>query len=84
MMKDYNKEIDACEFKILQQTEAIKNAKEKIKQLNQKIKKLKEAQESNERKKIMKLIKTNKIKTAEEFEKILDAAQGRQEENQNF
>lgn len=83
-MKDYNKEIEACEFKILQQNEGIKNAKEKIKQLNKKIKQLKEAQQREERKKIMKLISVNKIKTAEEFEKILDAAQSRQEENQQF
>lgn len=83
-MKDYAKEIEACEFKILQCNEAIKNAKQKIKQLNQKIKKLKESQQREERKKIMKLISANKIKTAEEFEKILDAAQSRQEENQQF
>lgn len=83
-MKDYSKEIEACEFKILQQSEAIKNAKEKIKQLNKKIKQLKESQQREERKKIMKLISVNKIKTAEEFEKILDAAQSRQEENQQF
>lgn len=83
-MKDYSKEIEACEFKILQQNEAIKNAKEKIKQLNKKIKQLKESQQREERKKIMKLISANKIKTAEEFEKILDAAQSRQEENQQF
>lgn len=83
-MKDYSKEIEACEFKIFQQNEAIKNAKEKIKQLNKKIKQLKEAQQREERKKIMKLISVNKIKTAEEFEKILDAAQSRQEENQQF
>lgn len=83
-MKDYSKEIEACEFKILQQNEGIKNAKEKIKQLNKKIKQLKEAQQREERKKIMKLISVNKIKTAEEFEKILDAAQSRQEENQQF
>lgn len=81
-MKDYNKEIEACEFKILQITDSITKSKDKIKELKRKIKKLKEAQQKDERKKIMKLISVNKIKTADEFEKILDAAQSRQEENQ--
>lgn len=80
-MKDYNKEIETLEFKILQQNDAISKAKDKIKFLKLKIKKLKEQQQREERKKIIKLINENRIMTAQEFEKILDAAQSRQEEN---
>lgn len=82
-MKDYEKEIEACEFKILQYNEAIEKTKDKIKLMKQKIRKLKTQQQKNERKKILKLIDDNKITTANEFEKILDAAQFQSEHNED-
>lgn len=82
-MKDYKKEIEACEFKILQCNEAIEKTKDKIKLMKQKIRKLKTQQQKNERKKILKLIDDNKITTANEFEKILDAAQFQSEQNED-
>lgn len=82
-MKDYEKEIEACEFKILQYNEAIEKTKDKIKLMKQKIRKLKTQQQKNERKKILKLIDDNKITTANEFEKILDAAQFQSGQNED-
>ncbi len=80
-MIDYIKEIEACELKILQQNDVIKKSKGKINLLKQKIKRLQAQQRKEEQKKIMQLINKRHIKTAAEFEKILDAAQSRQEEN---
>ena len=79
-MKDYEKEIEACELKILQYEENIKSSKEKIKAQKQKIKKLNAQQERNEQKKIIQIIAKSKIKTAAEIEKILDTAQSLREE----
>lgn len=82
-MKDFEKEIEACELKILQYNEAIEKTKEKIRLMKQKIRKLKAQQQKNERKKILKLIDENKITTANEFEKILDAAQLQSEQSED-
>lgn len=80
-MRDYIKEIEGCELKILQLEETINRSKEKIKAQKQKIKRLAALQQKDEQKKIMQIISKSEIKTAAEFKKILDAAQSRQEEN---
>lgn len=73
-MKDYQKEIEACELKILQHEEAIEKAKSKIKLLKQKIRALKAKQQKEEKQKILKIIDEKNITTASEFEKILEVA----------
>lgn len=73
-MKDYLKEIEACELKILQHEEAIEKAKSKIKSLKQKIRALKAKQQKEEKQKILKIIDEQNITTASEFEKILEVA----------
>ena len=80
-MRDYIKEIEGCELKILQLEEVINRSKEKIKAQKQKIKRLAALQQKDEQKKIMQIISKSEIKTAAEFKKILDTAQSRQEEN---
>ncbi len=81
-MKDYLKEIEACELKILQHEEAIEKAKSKIKSLKQKIRALKAKQQKEEKQKILKIIDEKNITTASEFEKILEAAMSQNSQDQ--
>lgn len=73
-MKDYQKEVEAYELKILQLEESIQKSKDKIKILKQKIRSVKAKQQKDERQKILKIIDEKNITTASEFEALLDAA----------
>lgn len=81
-MKDYQKEIEACEMKILQHEETIEKAKAKIKSLKQKIRALRAKQQKEEKQKILKIIDEKNITTASEFEKILEAAMSQNSQDQ--